>query len=92
MDNGYTRGRGSVRRSAAYGVQQRWVAAVTGRLHRNEIGIEHFLKAIAYTPAPVPLSLPILYTIYLPYSHALVAKSRNVLVQSSLLISTEVKK
>ncbi|KRZ15215.1 hypothetical protein T11_9568 [Trichinella zimbabwensis] len=55
MDNGYTRGRGSVRRSAAYGVQQRWVAAVTGRLHRNEIGIEHFLKAIAYTPAPVPL-------------------------------------
>ncbi|KRY95785.1 hypothetical protein T11_9080, partial [Trichinella zimbabwensis] len=29
MDDGYTKGRGSVRRSAAYGVQQRWVAALT---------------------------------------------------------------
>ncbi|KRY99382.1 hypothetical protein T11_17427 [Trichinella zimbabwensis] len=55
IDDGYARGRGSVRRSAAYGFQQRWVAAVTGRLHRNEIGIEHFLKAISYTPAPVLL-------------------------------------
>ncbi|KRZ66928.1 hypothetical protein T10_9487 [Trichinella papuae] len=55
IDDGYARGSGSVKRSAAYGFQQRWVAAVTGRLHRNEIGIEHFLKAIAYTPAPVPL-------------------------------------
>ncbi|KRZ66413.1 hypothetical protein T10_11867 [Trichinella papuae] len=32
-----------------------------------------------------------LYTIYLPYSHALVAKSRNVSVQSGLLISTDMK-
>ncbi|KRZ85367.1 hypothetical protein T08_3725 [Trichinella sp. T8] len=29
IDDGYTHGRGSVRRSAAYGVQQRRVAALT---------------------------------------------------------------
>ncbi|KRZ65831.1 hypothetical protein T10_2274 [Trichinella papuae] len=53
INNGYTRGRRSLRRSAAYGVQQRQVAALTGRLHHSEISIEHFLKAIAYhTPAP----------------------------------------
>ncbi|KRZ01548.1 hypothetical protein T11_6670 [Trichinella zimbabwensis] len=52
MDDGYTKGRGSVRSSAAYGVQQRWVAALTRRLHRNEISVEHFLSAISYdTPA-----------------------------------------
>ncbi|KRY74206.1 hypothetical protein T4A_9277 [Trichinella pseudospiralis] len=32
MDDGYTRGRGSVRRSAAYGDQQRRVTALIGRL------------------------------------------------------------
>ncbi|KRY50382.1 hypothetical protein T03_4366 [Trichinella britovi] len=49
-------GRGSVRRSAAYGVQQRRVAALTGRLVRNEIGVEYFLSAISYhTPEPLRL-------------------------------------
>ncbi|KRZ18114.1 hypothetical protein T11_9551 [Trichinella zimbabwensis] len=64
MDDGYTQGSGSVRRSAAYEVQQRRVAALTGRLHRSEISIEHFYihihiplpYAIAYhTPASVRL-------------------------------------
>ncbi|KRY08039.1 hypothetical protein T12_11783 [Trichinella patagoniensis] len=52
IDDGYTHGRGSVRRSAAYAFQQRRVAALT----------------------------------------ALVAKSRNIYVQSSPLISIDVKK
>ncbi|KRZ52395.1 Ragulator complex protein LAMTOR3 [Trichinella nativa] len=34
IDDGYTHGRGSVRRSAAYGVQQRRVAALTGVRYR----------------------------------------------------------
>ncbi|KRZ82828.1 hypothetical protein T08_5430 [Trichinella sp. T8] len=56
IDDGYTHGRGSVRRSAAYGVQQRRVAALTGRLVRNEIGVEYFLSAISYhTPEPLRL-------------------------------------
>ncbi|KRZ13020.1 hypothetical protein T11_10856 [Trichinella zimbabwensis] len=56
MDDGYTRGRGFIKRGAAYGVQQRRVAALTGRLHRSEISIEHFLRAIAYhTPATAGL-------------------------------------
>ncbi|KRX89939.1 hypothetical protein T4E_913 [Trichinella pseudospiralis] len=42
MDEGYTRGGGSVRYNAAYGVQQRRVAVLIGRLHRSEISIEHF--------------------------------------------------
>ncbi|KRY07482.1 hypothetical protein T12_3398 [Trichinella patagoniensis] len=46
--------------------QQRLAAAVTYKLHRNEISTEHF--------SPI------------------VAKSRNVSVQSSLLISTDMKK
>ncbi|KRY64079.1 hypothetical protein T4D_3528, partial [Trichinella pseudospiralis] len=37
MDEGYTRGSGSVRRSAAYGVQPRRVVALTGRLRRSKI-------------------------------------------------------
>ncbi|KRZ74478.1 hypothetical protein T10_12465 [Trichinella papuae] len=53
MDDSYTRERSYVRRSAAYGIQQRWVAVLTGRLHHHEISIHHFLSAIAYhTPAP----------------------------------------
>ncbi|KRZ15890.1 hypothetical protein T11_9169, partial [Trichinella zimbabwensis] len=56
MHDGYTRGRGFIKRGAAYGVQQRRVAALTGRLHRSEISIEHFLSAISYhIPAPVRL-------------------------------------
>ncbi|KRX32862.1 hypothetical protein T06_6762 [Trichinella sp. T6] len=56
IDDGYTHGRGSVRRSAAYGVQQRRVAALTGRLVRNEISVEYFLSAISYhTPEPLRL-------------------------------------
>ncbi|XP_003382175.1 hypothetical protein Tsp_09022 [Trichinella spiralis] len=42
IDDGYAHGRGSVRRSAAYGVQQRRVAALTGKLVHNEITVEHF--------------------------------------------------
>ncbi|KRX69464.1 hypothetical protein T06_189 [Trichinella sp. T6] len=58
IDNGYTHGRDSVRRSAAYGVQQRRVAALTCRLVRNEISVEHFLSAISYhTPEPLRLYL-----------------------------------
>ncbi|KRX32028.1 hypothetical protein T06_15153 [Trichinella sp. T6] len=53
IDDGCTHGRGSVRRS---GVQQRRVAALTGRLVRNEIGVEYFLSAISYhTPEPLRL-------------------------------------
>ncbi|KRZ13276.1 hypothetical protein T11_3308 [Trichinella zimbabwensis] len=90
MDNGYTRGRSCVRRSAAYGIQQRWVAVLTGRLHRHEISIHHFLSAVAYhTPALACLFLFILYTIYLLNSHALIAKSSNI---SVLLSTTGVKK
>ncbi|KRY78338.1 hypothetical protein T4A_11359 [Trichinella pseudospiralis] len=56
MDEGYTRGRNSVRRSATCGVQPRQVAALTGRLRRSEISIEHFLSKISYhTPAPLQL-------------------------------------
>ncbi|KRZ48154.1 hypothetical protein T02_14372 [Trichinella nativa] len=56
IDDGYTHGRGSVRRSAAYGVQQRRVAALTGKLVHNEITVEHFLSAISYhTPEPLRL-------------------------------------
>ncbi|KRY32856.1 hypothetical protein T01_10792, partial [Trichinella spiralis] len=45
IDDGYAHGRGSVRRSAAYGVQQRRVAALTA-----------FLSAISYhTPEPLRL-------------------------------------
>ncbi|KRX37961.1 hypothetical protein T05_15099, partial [Trichinella murrelli] len=46
MDDGYTWGRGSVRRSAAYGIRQRLVAAPMRRLPRNEKRIEHFLNVI----------------------------------------------
>ncbi|KRY95747.1 hypothetical protein T11_6816, partial [Trichinella zimbabwensis] len=50
IDDGYARGRGSVRRSATYS------RAATGRLVRNEVSIEHFLSAISYhTPAPLRL-------------------------------------
>ncbi|KRX62402.1 hypothetical protein T09_4437 [Trichinella sp. T9] len=66
MDDGLTRGRVIVRGSAAYRDQQRLAAALTYRLHRNEISTEHF--------------------------STIVAKSRNVSVQSSLLISTDMKK
>ncbi|KRZ12735.1 hypothetical protein T4B_11416 [Trichinella pseudospiralis] len=39
-----------------YGVQQRRVAALTGRLRRSEFSIEHFLSAISYhNPAPLKL-------------------------------------
>ncbi|KRX63892.1 PiggyBac transposable element-derived protein 3, partial [Trichinella sp. T9] len=56
IDDGYTHGRGSVRRSAAYGVQQRRVAALTGKLVHNEITVEHFLSEISYhTPEPLRL-------------------------------------
>ncbi|KRX35235.1 hypothetical protein T05_7684 [Trichinella murrelli] len=56
INDGYTHGRGSVRRSAAYGVQQRRVAALTGKLVHNEISVEHFLSAISYhTPEPLRL-------------------------------------
>ncbi|KRX34514.1 hypothetical protein T05_61 [Trichinella murrelli] len=56
IDDGYTHGRGSVRRSAAYGVQQRRVAALTSKLVHNEISVEHLLNAIAYyTPEPLLL-------------------------------------
>ncbi|KRY69942.1 hypothetical protein T4A_13358 [Trichinella pseudospiralis] len=56
MDEGYTRGRGSVRRSAAYRAQQRRVVALTGRLRRSKTSIEHFLSPISYhTPAPLRL-------------------------------------
>ncbi|KRX51971.1 hypothetical protein T09_1239 [Trichinella sp. T9] len=56
IDDGYTHGRGSVRRSAAYGVQQRRVAALTAKLVHNEITVEHFLSAISYhTPEPLRL-------------------------------------
>ncbi|KRX98844.1 hypothetical protein T4E_5788 [Trichinella pseudospiralis] len=43
MDGGYTRDSGSVRRSGAYGFQQRRVAALMCRLRSSEISIEHFL-------------------------------------------------
>ncbi|KRX49962.1 hypothetical protein T05_13909 [Trichinella murrelli] len=56
IDDGYTHGKGSVRRSAAYGVQQRRVAALTAKLVHNEITVEHFLSAISYhTPEPLRL-------------------------------------
>ncbi|KRX33011.1 hypothetical protein T05_9331 [Trichinella murrelli] len=56
IDDGYTHGRGSVRRSAAYGVQQRRVAALTGKFVHNEITVEHFLIEISYhTPEPLRL-------------------------------------
>ncbi|KRX30708.1 hypothetical protein T05_226 [Trichinella murrelli] len=56
IDDGYTHGRGSVRRSAAYGVQQRRVAALTSKLVHNEITVEHFLSEISYhTPEPLRL-------------------------------------
>ncbi|KRY28057.1 hypothetical protein T01_8255, partial [Trichinella spiralis] len=56
IDDGYMHGRGSVSRSPAYGVQQRRVAALTGRLVHNEISVEHFLSAISYhTPEPLRL-------------------------------------
>ncbi|KRX30581.1 hypothetical protein T05_4421 [Trichinella murrelli] len=56
IDDGYTHGRASVRRSAAYGVQQRRVAALTGKLIHNEITVESFLSAISYhTPEPLRL-------------------------------------
>ncbi|KRY87049.1 hypothetical protein T4D_14431 [Trichinella pseudospiralis] len=52
----YTRGSGSVRRSAAYGVQPRRVVALTGRLRRSKISIERILCAISYhTLAPLQL-------------------------------------
>ncbi|KRX62078.1 hypothetical protein T06_6279 [Trichinella sp. T6] len=77
MDDCFSRGRVFIRDSAAYTDQQRLAAAVTYRLHRNEISAEHFSSAVSYhTPAPAPI----------------VAKSRNVSVQSSLLISTDMKK
>ncbi|KRX66210.1 hypothetical protein T09_6609 [Trichinella sp. T9] len=42
----------------SYGVQQRRVAALPGRLHRNQISIEHFLSAVSYhTPAPYSFNL-----------------------------------
>ncbi|KRX22892.1 hypothetical protein T07_10979 [Trichinella nelsoni] len=39
IDDGYTHGRGSIRRSAAYGVQQRRVAALSCGLVHNEISV-----------------------------------------------------
>ncbi|KRY45231.1 hypothetical protein T03_8571, partial [Trichinella britovi] len=56
IDDGYTHGRGSVRRSAAYGVQQQRLAALTFKLVHNEITVEHFLSEISYhTPEPLRL-------------------------------------
>ncbi|XP_003369027.1 conserved hypothetical protein [Trichinella spiralis] len=46
----------SVNRSAAYGVQQRRVAALSGRLVHNEISVEQFLSAQSYhTSEPLRL-------------------------------------
>ncbi|KRY08150.1 hypothetical protein T12_2165 [Trichinella patagoniensis] len=102
MDDCFTRGRVFVRGSAAYRDQQRLAAAVTYKLHRNEISTEHFSRAVSYhTSAPARLlhfctihyyCIMKLYAIYLSNSEAIVAKSRNVSVQSSLLISTDMKK
>ncbi|XP_003366554.1 conserved hypothetical protein [Trichinella spiralis] len=56
IDDGCTHGRGSVRRSAAYGVQQRRVAALTSRLVHNEISVQQILSAQSYhTPEPLRL-------------------------------------
>ncbi|XP_003381388.1 conserved hypothetical protein [Trichinella spiralis] len=56
IDDDCMREKGFVRRSAAYRIQQRRVATLTCRLHRNEITIEHFLRPTAYrTPSPVQL-------------------------------------
>ncbi|KRY44958.1 hypothetical protein T03_16376 [Trichinella britovi] len=44
IDDAYTHGSGSVRRSAANGVQQRRVAALTSKLIHDEITVEHFLE------------------------------------------------
>ncbi|XP_003376107.1 putative parathyroid hormone 2 receptor [Trichinella spiralis] len=91
MDDGYTWGRGSVRRSAAYGVRQRRVAAPMRRLPHNEIILfvvdYYWLLLIGGCCSNVEL-----YTTYLPNSEALVAKSRNVSMHSSLLISAVMKK
>ncbi|KRX41914.1 hypothetical protein T05_9083 [Trichinella murrelli] len=51
-----------------YGVQQRRVAALPGRLHRNQISIEHFLSAVSYhTPAPGAVINRIVITFYKHY-------------------------
>ncbi|KRY65170.1 hypothetical protein T4A_8637 [Trichinella pseudospiralis] len=48
MDGSYKRGKVFVRRSAAY------IAVIPGRLHCNEISMEHFLCAISSrTPEPL---------------------------------------